>query len=85
MPSVADAKAISKSFEIGTALGVDTLHPRHISTMADQAVAVIIKVWAFILWCGGVQGPLAFLLVCSLPKPEGGLRPIGLCLGLLRL
>ena len=72
------------SFPKQTALGVDGLHPRYFAEMSEGAYHMLMAIWAAMLFRGWVPNHIAMLLVVLLPKPEGGLRPIGLFSGMIR-
>ena len=85
MPTQQQLTQCALSFPCRTALGVDNLHPRHFADISAEAYQALINVWVAMLEHGWVPEPIAMLLVILLPKPDGGLRPIGLFAGLTRV
>ena len=73
----------SRTFPLKTGLGADSWHPRAFSLMSDHALDELGALLEAIEKFGVL--PVALLLLVFLPKKDGGHRPIGLIVGLLRL
>ena len=84
LPTPEEARATSKRFSPGTALGADIIHPRHLATLDEGSVVLVVAWWALVLWAGEVGGPAALVLVPMIPRPDGAKRPVGLFNGLIR-
>ena len=85
MPAVEDVRQCAATFKGDTALGVDSLSPRHIGLLSDMAIQALIRLWMTVVDSGCIPKQLAALIVVMLPKPVGGERPIALFPGALRL
>ena len=86
LPRVNEAQlaAAALSFADSTSM-VDGLHPRQVAFISHQGLIALS--WMFyILEClGDFPGHMATLLIRLLPKPQGGVRPIGLYSSLFRV
>ena len=84
-PSVQDLLAAVRSFPEGTAIGSDAFHPRVLLRVSEAALALILKLLCLCELTG--TWPLAVnnILIALLPKPSGGLRPIGIFPSIIRI
>ena len=83
--SVQDIRLAAKSFPIHTGLGIDNVSPRAFDRLSDEALQAIINV---LHECerSGLWGECnTGVLTVMLPKPDGGVRPIGLLPTFIRI
>jgi len=77
-------KEVLKTYPVRLGLGMDQLHPRSLLMLPDSMLLRLLDLFA--LWEDKPQALQEFLtLICFLAKPEGGVRPIGLTICLLRV
>ena len=73
------------SFPINTGLGWDKLHPRAITRCCDDALAALVRLFILAEMMGRWPDMIGVVLICLIPKQDGGRRPIGLLPSLIRL
>ena len=73
------------SFPAGTGLGADNLAPRAVLRLGDAARLMLVQIFLAAEAIGAWSSALDLVLIVLLPKPDGGLRPIGLFPTLIRL
>ena len=76
-PDLKAARRCTNSYESGTSIGVDWLHPRHFGLLSDASLEAFLMFIRAIVFCGMVPEQIDVLLISLIPKPEGGTRPIG--------
>ena len=73
------------AFPANTGLGWDKFHPRALARCSDEALLALIRLFlpseALSRWPVAV----GIVVICELPKPDGGRRPIGLLPSVIRL
>ena len=74
----------ARSFSALTGLGADRLAPRAVLRLSPQARAALCRILTFCEAVGS-WGRNLIVLIVLLPKPDGGLRPIGLFAAIIRL
>ena len=72
------------TFPISTGLGWDRLHPRSIARCSVQALKALVCILLAIERLGQWPNVIGLVLICLLPKPCGGKRPIGLLPSIVR-
>ena len=82
--SVDIACSAACTFPPGTGLGWDKLHPRAISRCHDEAILALIRILVLAELLGQWPGTIGIILICLIPKPDGGRRPIGLLPSVVR-
>ena len=78
------ARDAANTFACNVGLGWDKLHPRAVSRCSDEALLAIIRILILAEMLGAWPACVGITLVCSIPKPDGGRRPIGLLPTLIR-
>ena len=81
LPSKLMAHAIKQAaltFRVGTGLGWDGIHPRAILRISDDSLEWLVEVIRHCEMNGEWPLEVAIVIIALLPKPDGGLRPIGL-------
>ena len=73
------------TFPSGTGLGWEKLHPRALCRLCDEALLALIRIFILVELIGEWPANIGIVLICLLPKPDGGRRPIGLMPSLIRL
>ena len=73
------------SFRIETRLGADNIAPRAVLRLPVEARLMLIRIFLAAEALGDWSLALNLVLIVLLPKPDGGLRPIGLFPTLVRL
>ena len=81
---VEEMRAVALSFPVDTAV-VDGASPRHFAYLSDACLKGFCRLLFLIELVGDFPPAARDLLVCLLPKPQGGVRPIGLYRSLKRL
>ena len=76
--TVADIRMAARSFPIGTGVGVDNVSPRALDRLSDEAINALISVLHACERTGKWRDCNALVMTVLLPKPDGGVRPIGL-------
>ena len=71
----------------GTGLGSDKQHmaPRALLRLSEEARAMLLHIFLAAEALGAWSEALDLVLIILLPKPDGGLRPIGLFPTMIRL
>ena len=59
-------------------MGVDAIAPRGIALLGDPGLLALLAIWTAMMNLGAVPSQVALLVVVLIPKPTGGVRPIGL-------
>ena len=83
--SVLMIRQAAATFPANTALGWDKLHPRAIARCSDAALEALARIFMLAEALGRWPSQIGIVLICLLPKPDGGRRPIGLLPSLIRL
>jgi hypothetical protein len=78
-------RAAARTFPIGTGLGWDKLHPRAVARCSDEALMALVRIFVLAELLGQWPQLVGLVLVCLIPKPGGGRRPIGLLPSMVRL
>ncbi len=73
------------TFPEATGLGWDNLHPRALARLTSSLLRRLVTVILAAERLGRWPSSIALVLIALLPKPDGGLRPIGLMPMLVRL
>eukprot|EP00973_Karenia_brevis_P063854 8876358-Karenia_brevis.AAC.1 len=73
------------TFPSGTGLGWDNMHPRAIMRCSAPAILALIRILMLAEICGEWPELIGVVIICLLPKPDGGRRPIGLLPSVIRL
>ena len=71
-------RAATRTFPPGTGIGADGIAPRAIGRLSDEVLLDLCVLYAAIELCGSWPDLVNLVLIVLLPKPDGGLRPIGL-------
>jgi len=66
------------SFPSGTGLGWDRVHPKALLRADPQWIAALLKLLIRCEATGQWPQVIELVIICLLPKPDGGFRPIGL-------
>ena len=79
------ARCAIATFPAGTGVGDDNIGPRALGRLGDDALLALLRIFAACEALGS-WGTAAFhVLIVLLPKPDGGLRPIGLFPTIIRV
>ena len=78
-------RAAARTFPVGTGLGWDKLHPRAVARCSDAALAALVRIFVLAEILGQWPQLIGVVLVCLIPKSDGGQRPIGLLPSMVRL
>jgi hypothetical protein len=82
--TVETMRSAALSFSSGTGLGWDKLHPRAMLRLPAEAIEALVRlcIMAEVLstWTAGI----GLVLICLIPKADGGRRPIGLLPSIIR-
>ena len=78
-------RSASDTFPAGTGLGWDKLHPRALGRLPDEALLALIRIFILAELMGAWPSLVGIVLVCLIPKTDGGRRPIGLLPSMIRL
>ena len=73
------------TFPVGTGKGDDNIGPRAYSRLSDAALLALIALLRACEACGCWGANAFVVLIVLLPKPDGGLRPIGLFPSMIRI
>ena len=86
LPALVDAafRDAAYIFPAGTGLGWDKMHPRAVCRCADGAIRALIRLLVMAELLGMWPSTVGVLLICLLPKTDGGRRPIGLLPSVIR-
>ncbi|CAK0833333.1 unnamed protein product, partial [Prorocentrum cordatum] len=74
----------ARTFSAGTGPGWDKLGPRAVCRCADGAIWSLIRLFIMCELLGTWPTCVGVVLICLLPKPDGGRRPIGLLPSVIR-
>jgi hypothetical protein len=72
------------TFPARTGLGWDKLHPRVVCRRGDDAILALIRIFILCELLGDWPSAIGVVIICLLPKPDGGRRPIGLLPSVIR-
>lgn len=75
----------AKTFPEASGLGWDKAHPKSLLRCSGGVWTALVMILEAIERAGEWPGNIDVVLICLLPKPDGGLRPIGLLPSLIRL
>ncbi len=75
----------ASTFPAATGLGWDKLHPRAILRCSAEAVMALVRILIVAEMLGKWPGAVGCVVICLLPKPDGGWRPISLLPSVIRL
>ena len=78
-------RAAALTFPAGTGLGGDNVSPRALARLSDEALMALAMILAAAEALGAWGQAVSLVLIVLLPKPDGGLRPIGLFPTIVRL
>ena len=78
-----DIKA-AQTFPSRTGLGWDKLHPRAVCRCHSKALDALVRLLIVIEVVGSWPQAIGATLICLIPKPDGGRRPIGLLPSIIR-
>ena len=78
-------RAASLCFSTSTSSAGGGFHPMHFSMIDDTSLEVVAKMLTVIECLGHFPRQLSVITFPLIPKPKGGVRPIGLFSGLFRL
>ena len=73
------------TFPAGTGLGADNIAPRAFARLSSEALTALATILMAAEALGDWGDAVALVLIVLLPKPDGGLRPIGLFASVIRL
>ena len=82
--TVPTLRAAARTFRSEVGLGWDQLHPMAVLRCPDGALAAMGRLLGLAERCGLWPSSLQAVLICLLPKPQGGWRPIGLLPSIVR-
>jgi hypothetical protein len=82
---VSAALAACRSFPAATGLGWDKAHPRALERLPVEGIRALLRIFILSEVLGSWPRGIGVILVALLPKPGGGLRPIGLLPSLVRV
>ena len=72
------ASKAARSFPDATGLGWDKLHPKSVLRCGDEAILAFIRMLILAEVLGHWPQLVGLVIICLLPKDDGGRRPIGL-------
>ena len=84
-PVVEEVRASAKGFKRRTATSLDGFHVRHYGILEDAGLVELILIFRLLELVGNLPPQLRFTRIALIPKPAGGLRPIGLFASLYRI
>ena len=85
-PITADmVRDAAKSFAPSTSSTYDGLHPRHLSLISDKSLKTVASFLNLVEDIGEWPEGIAAVVAVLIPKPKGGVRPIGMFAGLYRV
>lgn len=81
MPAVTvlDVRQAAATFLAGTGLGWDKLHPRAVARCSDESVLPLVRIFILAEMIGQWPDLVGIILICLLPKLDGGRRPLDSC------
>ena len=71
-PDLLQARRCTKTYKAKTAIGVDSLHPRHFGLLSDRSLTASLMPIRAMIFCGMVPWQIDVLLISLFPKSEGG-------------
>ena len=77
-PMMEDLVAAIHTFPHATALGSDRYHPRILLRLAPNLLQALLDIFVLCELLGAWPSVIRDVLIALLPKPAGGLRPIGI-------
>ena len=80
-----EIRDVGRSYSWRTGLGLDQLHPKHLSLASNQCLHVLGYFFYCCEVCGTWAEAMEFFSFFLLAKPTGGFRTIGLLTGLYRV
>ena len=83
--SVGALERAARTFPEATGLGWDKMHPGVLLRCSPSVLRALVLLFLALEAAGEWPGNIGIVLVCLLPKPDGGWRPIGLLPTLVRL
>jgi len=84
-PTPAQMRAVCKTFRKWTGLGIDHFHMRAYECLSDDELQLFIDFMYHVECVGVLPEQLDWLIMVFIPKATGGVRPIGLLPGPLRV
>ena len=72
------------TFPANTGLGWDKMHPRAVARCCKETLLALIRLFILAELVGRWPQMVGITLICLLPKPDGGRRPIGLLPSVIR-
>jgi hypothetical protein len=72
------------TFPVGTGLGWDKMHPRALLRLPSQAIEALVRLCIIAEVLCTWPEAIGIVLVCLIPKSDGGRRPIGLLPTIIR-
>ena len=86
LPSLeSEIREVGRTFKWRTGLGLDQLHPRHLTSVSDGCLYCLGYLFYLAEACGLWANPMQFFSFFLLAKPAGGFRTIGLLPSLYRV
>jgi hypothetical protein len=78
-------RVAAMTFPAGTGLGGDNVAPRAFGRLSDSALSALARILMAAEALGAWGQAVSLVLIVLLPKPDGGLRPIGLFPTIIRV
>ena len=73
------------SFKKNPTVVVDWLHPRHYAMLSDDSISMLLYIARVMICIGVSPEQLDLLLMSLIPKPTGGVRPVGVYATFIRI
>ena len=83
--TVLAVRVAAMTFPAGTGLGGDNVAPRALARLSDSALLALVRILMAAEALGAWGLAVNLVLIVLLPKPDGGLRPIGLFPTIIRV
>ena len=77
--------AACETFAPNTGLGWDRIHPRALLRLSRGAIVSLLRILILCEILGEWPLAMGVVIIAMLPRTDGGLRPIGLCPGIVRI
>ena len=77
--------AACETFAPNTGLGWDRIHPRALLRLSRGAIVSLLRILILCEVLGEWPLAMGVVIIAMLPRTDGGLRPIGLCPGIVRI
>ena len=74
-----------ETFAPNTGLGWDRIHPRALLRLSRGAIVSLLRILILCEVLGEWPLAMGVVIIAMLPRTDGGLRPIGLCPGIVRI